>query len=190
VTSPQVLYWTLQNLLETFTPVKKEVVDAKTPNGETIPRPRKKYTFFEAVPENTSCEDMSIPEDFCPCYPLKKVDVEESLPRKAAEHAVSFINSVILKNTTCEKLSVANVTAGTYNNTTKTGLNGHKELVYRYIVGFVTSPGFFLVEADINYFPGNSSFSENPNVQRANKINPSHIGCIDSKKELFCFCRV
>jgi len=189
VTSPYVLYWTLQSLLEQFTGVKKPVQDEQTRSGKTIPRPHGKYTFFEEVPENASCGDMNIPDNYCACYPLQQVDLGDSLLQEAAEQAVQWLNSNTLKDTGCQPLFVSKVTAGAYMNKSRILLNGQTERVGRYIVGFLTNPGQFLIEAELNYFHDNSTFSPSPNVQRASKINKAHVGCAKtSKVELFCFC--
>jgi hypothetical protein len=192
LSSPYVLYWTLNHILETFTPIKKRVEDAVDLETENpIPRSPHRFSFFEEIPEWISCAELGIPDTYCACYSLEQVELNDGLIISAAQRAMDWINTKVLGNSPCAELQVEKLTAGAVMDKTRKGQDwssGHDK-VLRYIVGFLANPGQILVEAEVNYFTGNKSFGSNPNVQRASKINQEHVKCVrDSKVELFCYC--
>lgn len=183
ITSPFTLYWTLNLILETFSsknPPENEV-DAKS--GDPILR-KYQQNFFEPVPEENKCQDIGVPEEFCPCYIPEYSPIDDPIVLKAALSAVAKINKDLTPK--CSPLRVNKVTAATVFNMPA---RRNDPIVNRYVVAFTTTPGDFLIEAGGQYFVQNGTFSHMVDVHRENSINKKHVQCIkDSKLELFCFC--
>jgi hypothetical protein len=131
-----------------------------------------------------------VPDRFCPCYSLQAVSLVDPFLVQGAETAVQKINwdlnpDLNQRMNHCATLKISKITAGAFIDKSSSSIS-----IKRYIVAFVTEPGEFLIEAEIDYFNENGTFSEMPNVQRASKINQKHVRCIkDSKIELFCYCK-
>jgi hypothetical protein len=182
LTSPFTLHWTLNQILQTFTDLKQpnDALDSRT--NHPIRR-KHRYSFFQEVPQTISCEEMGVPEMYCACYALKHVDVQDSMLYTASLAAVHKVNSQIINGTSCSQLKVAEITAGAVMEKSTS--------VRKYVVGFVTSPGSFLIEAEVDYFVGNGTFNSNEaSIQRASRIKPRHTQCInDAVLELFCYCK-
>lgn len=139
--------------------------------------------FFSIVPENNSCGSVGVPDRYCACYSLTSADLNDPLLLQGATKAVEKINSDLKLNpipNKCSSLSWIKIVAGAVMD---------KSFVKRYIVAFLTFPGDFLIEAEIDYYVPNATFSDEPSVQRASKINQEHVKCInDPFLELFCYC--
>jgi hypothetical protein len=183
LTSAFTLHWTLNHILETFSglPPPQDAFDEVT--GVQIIR-KHRYSFFEEIPESVSCEEMGIPSDFCVCHPLHEIPLSDPNLQLAAEKAVDTLNSDLLNGTRCSPLKLTEITAGAVK---EKGVGGS---VKDYIVGFVTSPGSFLIEAVVEYSVQEASFSSSlTKIMRSSKMNPNHIKCVkDGKLELFCYC--
>jgi hypothetical protein len=184
LTSPFTLHWTLNQILETFSglpPPQDALVKA---TGMPIKR-KHRYSFFEEVPESVSCEEMGIPSEFCVCHPLDEIPLSEFNLHLAAVQAVDTLNSDLLNGTRCSPLKLTQVTAGAVR---EKGVGGS---VKDYIVGFVTSPGSFLIEAVVEYSVPDASFNVSlAKIMRSSKMNKNHIRCVkDAKLELFCYCK-
>lgn len=142
--------------------------------------------FLESVPETNSCSDVGVPQRYCACYPVVSLPLSDSNLLEGAERAVEKVNHDLNPEgdegkKLCVKLTVGKITAGA---------KMYADGIIRYIVGFVTFPGEFLLEAEIDFFVKNNTFSSVPNVQRASKIDQRHVKCVtDPKVELFCFCK-
>lgn len=178
MTSPFTLYWTIQKILSTFTSTKSPINALDSETDKKIRRKHKK-SFFDFIPKE-KCKDVGVPEAYCPCDPLKTLELDDPLLKEASILAITYINEKLIDK--CVDLEVAKILAG-----------GLKKLIEKwiYIVTFVTTPGHFEFEAEVNYFPGNTSFGENPPVvQRVNKINSNFITCLsDRSLDLYCYCR-
>jgi hypothetical protein len=184
LTSAFTLHWTLNQILETFSglpPPEDALTNAK--NSTRIKR-KHRYSFFEEVPDSVSCQEMGIPDDFCVCHPLHEVSLSDFNLQLAAVKAVNTINSDLLNGTQCSPLKLTQVTAGAVK---EKGVGGSLK---DYIVGFVTSPGSFLIEAVVEYSVPESSLNVSlAKIMRSSKMNPDHIKCLkDAKLELFCYC--
>jgi hypothetical protein len=127
---------------------------------------------------------MGIPDDFCVCHPLHEVSLSDFNLHVAAVKAVNTINSYLLNGTQCSPLKLTQVTAGAVK---EKGVGGRLK---DYIVGFVTSPGSFLIEAVVEYSVPQASFNVSlAKIMRSSKMNPDHLKCLkDAKLELFCYC--
>lgn len=177
------MYWTLNRILEMFSSIDPphDSINANL-SGKLVPRKHTLQNFFEILPEDNTCADVGIPDDFCACYLPQQVLLDDPLLRKAALAALESKNQDLI-NSPCAPLQVKAITAGTV--VTKFS----KDLVKRFIVAFTTKPGDFTFEVEIDYFMGNSTFNAQPSVHRISAINKEHITCIkDSKLELYCYC--
>ncbi|XP_021950524.1 uncharacterized protein LOC110847822 [Folsomia candida] len=183
LSSPFTMYWTLNRILEMFSSIDPphDSINANL-SGKLVPRKHTLQNFFEILPEDNTCADVGIPDDFCACYLPQQVLLDDPLLRKAALAALESKNQDLI-NSPCAPLQVKAITAGTV--VTKFS----KDLVKRFIVAFTTKPGDFTFEVEIDYFMGNSTFNAQPSVHRISAINKEHITCIkDSKLELYCYC--
>jgi hypothetical protein len=174
-TSPYTMYWTLNKILETFTNVKL--------SGKALKEVKRRHSFFEELPESQNCEDSGIPQHYCACNLVKETDDKESLTL-AAIAATDKLNSDLLNGTDCSELEVKRITAG--------GIVEINKSVKNYIVGFVTSPGSFRIEASVEYNVKEGTFRVESleSIMRVNSLSSSDTGCVkDSKLELFCYCK-
>jgi hypothetical protein len=127
---------------------------------------------------------MGIPSDFCVCHPLYEIPLSDSNLQLAAVQAVNTLNSDLLNGTRCSPLKLTQVTAGAVK---EKGVGGS---VKDYIVGFVTSPGSFLIEAVVEHSVPDASFNVSlAKIVRASRMNKDDSKCVkDAKLELFCYC--
>jgi hypothetical protein len=183
LTSPFTLYWTLNQILETFSGLPPPQDALAKATGMPIKR-KHRYSFFEEVPESVSCQEMGIPDEFCVCHPLYEISLSDFNLHLAAVQAVNTINSDLLNGTRCSPLKLTEVTAGAVK---EKGVGGS---VKDYIVGFVTSPGSILIEAVVEYSVPQASFNVSlAKIVRASKMNKDDSKCVkDAKFELFCYC--
>jgi hypothetical protein len=132
-----------------------------------------------------SCEEMGIPDEFCVCHPLYEIPLSDPTLHLAAVEAVNTLNSDLVNGTRCSPLKLTEVTAGAVK---EKGVGGSLK---DYIVGFVTSPGSFLIEAVVEYSVQEASFSSSlAKIMRSSKMNKNDIKCVkDAKLELFCYCK-
>jgi len=153
----------------------------KTGTHEVIPR-KYHYSFISEIPETVSCKDMGVPSSYCSCNPLHPVNLNDTLMQQAAHLAVTNINSKILASSPCQPLTVSRIITGAAKIDTEDEMK-------RLIVTFVSIPGDFVIEAEVDYSLKQKTFLSGASVQRANKINPHNTRCIkDALKELYCFC--
>jgi hypothetical protein len=165
LTSPFTLHWTLNQILETFSGLPDLQDALAKATGMPIKR-KHRYSFFEDVPELVSCDEMGIPDEFCVCHPLDEVSLSDLNLHLAAVKAVNTINSDLLNGTPCSPLKLTQVTAGAVKE------NGVGGSLKDYTVGFVTSPGSFLIEAVVEYSVQQASFNVSlAKIVRASKMN-------------------
>jgi hypothetical protein len=183
LTSAFTLHWTLNQILETFSGLPPPQDALANATGRPIKR-KHRYSFFEEVPESVSCEEMGIPDEFCVCHPSHEVSLSDPTLQLAAVQAVNTLNSDLLNGTRCSPLKLTEVTAGAVK---EKGVGGS---VKDYTVGFVTSPGSFLIEAVVEYSVPQASFNVSlAKIMRSSKMNEDHLKCLkDAKLELFCYC--
>lgn len=144
-----------------------------------------RQNFFEIVPESNKCTDVGVPEELCACFPIQEVDLKNEILIQAASASIMKINKDLISSDKCRSFQLGQITSGAVLNKTSSDV-GQK---LRYVVGFTTSPGQYLFEAEINYFPVNKTFSREVEVKRVSKIKQAHVKCIqDAKLELFCYC--
>lgn len=178
----------MNKIIQTFTKGYSPPQEAKDAKTNAVVARTHRQTFLEPVPETNSCKDVGIPEPYCACYPVESVPTSDLKLEESAEKAVQKINFDLntLATTSgasnmCAKLMVGKITAGAKMD---------KGDIIRYVVGFVTLPGEFLIEAEIDFLVANKTFHGVPNVQRASKIDQNHVKCINNPKiELFCYCK-
>jgi hypothetical protein len=184
LTSPFTLYWTLNRILETFSGLPPPGDALANATGSPIKR-KHRYSFLEEVPDSVSCQEMGIPDEFCVCHPLGEIPLSEPNLRLAAVKAVDTLNSDLLGGTGCSPLKLTQVTAGAVK---EKGVGG--SVVKDYIVGFVTSPGSFLMEAVVEYSVHQASFNVSlGKIMRSSRMNKDDSKCVkDAKLELFCYC--
>lgn len=146
----------------------------------------RKYSqsLFSPVPEASSCIDVGVPERFCACYIFEPVPLSSPMLRESAEKALHEIGKSLALTAgegVCADLEVEMITAGAVGRKTAD--------IRKYVVSILARPGDILIEAEVDFFEGNNTFSDFPVVQRSNKINHAHAKCTkDPKTELFCYC--
>lgn len=173
------MYWTIDKILRTFTNIFDPPPDAIDRNTQEDISRKHIQSFFDFIPKE-KCEDVGVPEACCACNSLENVQLNDTYLKKASVLAVTYINKKLIAE--CVDLKVAKILQG--------GLKEMLEEKLIYIVTFVTTPGDFVFEAEVNYFRRNSSFGKNPVVQRVNKVNSNFVTCLTSRTlELFCYCR-
>ena len=91
ITSPFDLYATMKHLL-TFP--KKRLVES---GGIGV-------SLFEPLPENRTCEDTGIPDNYCPCLRWQSIDINHPHVHEAVKVAVSHINELLASHEVTTKL--------------------------------------------------------------------------------------
>lgn len=131
------------------------------------------------------CKDAGISVNLCACATPNKLSLNDTNVIKAAAAALSHINAFLPEQ--CAKLSLSKIAAGAVIK-----VNGTNST---YIIAFLTVPGEFLFEANVNYFQhhesGNSleDFSISTDILRMSKMT-TDVSCVhDSYLEKLCFCR-
>jgi hypothetical protein len=179
------LHATLNKILDTFLPSLPQLpilFDSST--GQNIPRIEAAETdLLSPISESIGCERAGIPEGFCPCYPLTKVDLTDPVLQAAGLVAVTQLNKEL--PSICVPLRVGQITGGAMMD--KDQAEEGKRI---YVIGFRTEPGGLLLEAEIEYNARDLKFAEKSSILRADRINPEHVKCTDDGQvQLYCFCK-
>ena len=142
ISSPFDLYATMKHLL-TF-PTKSLVETAGI--GASL---------FEPLPDNRTCEDTGITDNYCPCLRWQAIDTAHPHVHKAVKEAVTHINQLLLSHSTtaklCHQLELKTIFEAHQklpdHKTDMDFLLGKENATCNYQIKFQTTPGDGLFEA-------------------------------------------
>lgn len=142
ISSPFDLYATMKHLL-TF-PEKRSVETAGI--GASL---------FEPLPDNRTCEDTGISDNYCPCLRWQSIDITHPHVRKAVKTAVIHINQLLLSHpktaNLCHQLELKSIFKAHQklpsHEADMNFLSGQENATCSYQIKFQTTPGDGLFEA-------------------------------------------
>lgn len=139
ITSPFDLHATMKHLL-TFP--EKRLIDSAGIGA----------SLFEALPENRTCKDTGIPDNYCPCLRWQSIDITHAHVLEAVKVAVSHVNKLLASHPMtahlCHQLELKAIfEAYQKMPSSETHLNLDRENVTcSYQIQFQTTPGDALFE--------------------------------------------
>jgi len=165
--------------------IEDEVIAARSNNIKTE---EKGISLFLPLPDNRSCQEASIPEEFCSCEHLKEVDV--SLPEvgRVAQFIVDEINYRILRN---HSLCVPRTLVSVHEAAVGPPLikSDENDKIVEYEVTAFVDPGNALFSAVVRHFTSNESLRVVGEVSRLDKYG-KQSQCMSKYSLLpFCFCK-
>ncbi|CAG7785579.1 unnamed protein product [Allacma fusca] len=181
VCSPFDLYHSLNHVLQEFSNLPP-VVDPFNRRNEVV---RRKYgqSIFLEIPDNRTCADAGIGDEYCACTIPVKINSDRADVRMAVEIAIGQINKMVPPQ--CSKVHLTKIfAAGARERAIQT------EFVHLalYTVVFFVDPGHFLFEATLEYRSDVKNFIVKGNVARANPMKTDRSCINDDELERYCYC--
>ncbi|CAG7787033.1 unnamed protein product, partial [Allacma fusca] len=175
------LYHSMNHVLQEFSnlsPVKNSL----NRKNEVVQRKYGQSIFLE-IPDNRTCADAGIEDDFCACNVPFKINSDREDVRMAAKIAIGQINSMIPPQ--CSQFHLIKIhAAGGLGRVIKTEF-AHLGL---YTVIFLVDPGNFLFEATMEYHSDVKDFLVKGSIARVSKVILGRSCIKDYKMELYCYC--
>ncbi|KAL4226389.1 hypothetical protein ACF0H5_014372 [Mactra antiquata] len=194
LTSTFDLHATLRNILDS---------DFEHPSSFNVGNKIRGISLFAEIPKKRSCADANIPDHYCVCYRVTRVNIHsDTMVPRIAEAIVEKINSILKSSPDCAVLSLSKIIdvrkmseALTLDHVVKKHF-WSKEIVIkqssdtfsRYTTVIETKPGLAQFYASIN-IDSNDNIVISDDIDRINKYgNQSH--CIeDHLLNPFCYCK-
>ncbi|XP_066907474.1 uncharacterized protein [Halyomorpha halys] len=181
------LHETLLDLID-LSNLQDEVIIERTNNLNHYAR--RGISLFLPVPENRTCEDAGITENWCTCYTSKSVSASEPLVKKAAEALVNYMNSLLKDHHECSELNVHEVLSARIEQLMSTVEDKDSILTKStdYIVTIITEPGNGIFEATVRHRISSDEFTVINDVSRLNTYGDQSKCISHYLLKLYCFC--
>ncbi|ODN02109.1 hypothetical protein Ocin01_04569 [Orchesella cincta] len=157
-------------------------------------------SLFKKHPHR-SCEEASIPEQYCACYVPTTYGENQTLIMLGAQAIVSHINNIIPPS--CKRFKILKVTSsgmlsGTLARKNSTLFGQRKSSsVLQLIIGLITMPGDFHIEAWVTFDKATSGVSEVSHISRVSEMSERDKNqlpaCLDETTVdmmEFCYCDI
>jgi hypothetical protein len=179
ITSPFDLYYTFLHLLSFSKP------PIKTKRGTSL---------FETLPQNRTCADTGITDQWCPCLEWHPVDPAHAHVVSGARQAVLSMNLNLAKyelsDKLCEKIKLKRILNAVQKvSRNEIGKNG-KLMRCSYQIQMETIPGEARFEVTVQVMD-NGEYRVNDDISRLNAYG-SQAECIESKVSAvrkYCYCK-
>ncbi|WAR21924.1 hypothetical protein MAR_015898 [Mya arenaria] len=182
------LYRTLTDILE------QKIM---TPSSSLNKGKTRGISLFKDIPSTRTCEDALIPVKYCVCGSTAQESATTSLARTLAKTGVKRLNKFVSTEESCAILALHNITSVRKYIMALDDTNMPKNTLSpivgssasgRYIVQFLTTPGFGMFEATFSVY-SDDSVHVNGNIDRIN-VYGNQSACIREKTLLqkYCYC--
>lgn len=187
-------FQTLSDILHGNFTNKTSPIRKKPPWGKSL---------FEKIPQNRTCFDAKIPEEFCTCYVKTNVDIKNQNVIQIAKFIKGVINKeLMILGEKCSKLSLSRVKRAskihlplervrqqdkkTLRNYLYEDESATKE---RYTVTIETIPGKAIFEATVELFIENQKMLVIGDIDRINRYG-NQSSCTNHRTlRAFCYCK-
>lgn len=166
--------------------------------GEDKPNyTNKGISLFKPIPEERTCADAGISENYCTCYKSKSVNITTNIIRRMGMFIVSEINKLLSPKSRCHKLNLNSIKSA-HKKIPPTNLIeysiffGSKHVTTEidsgvYTVVIETRPGKGLFEATVDY-EKNFALRILGSISRINRYGDQSFCIKDRFLRLYCFC--
>jgi len=143
-------------------------------------------SLFLPVPEDRDCGAAGVPEEFCACRNLEKIDIKSPILEKIVLYAIGEINARLHSFPDCVPLVYKELKSALHGEPIQKAHRKNGAVEYK--VTFHTDPGEGLFSASLLHYPQDESLEIIGDISRLNAYgNQSH--CVpDFKMRPLCFC--
>lgn len=181
------LHETLLDLID-LSNIQDEVIIERTNNLNH--NARRGISLFLPIPENRTCDDAGITENWCTCYTSKSVSGSNPKVKKAALALVSYMNSLLKDHHECSQLKLHEILSARIEQLISTE-EDHDSLNTKstdYIVTAKTKPGNGIFEATVRHRISSEDFTIIGDVSRLNTYGDQSKCISHYHLKLYCFC--
>ncbi|BFZ21868.1 hypothetical protein BsWGS_24906 [Bradybaena similaris] len=160
----------------------------KSDSPPPLPPRRHGMSLFQKIPWDRTCEDASIPPEYCLCgyRGLEEVDNSSNLSQHLASLVVDEINSKTDKNI-CSVFKLHQIVRVVKIEQNENNLNGRKEQTL-YKVKLETTPGSAIFEASVHETENPFNFIVDSDIHRLN-LYRGQADCMNfARLRPFCYC--
>ncbi|ODN00949.1 hypothetical protein Ocin01_05733 [Orchesella cincta] len=160
-------------------------------SGPLNPQYRSRYSFFEFIPNNRTCEASTIPQRYCMCGVTPAVSKASTLSSHLGDVVVSHINYMlesVIKSGKCATLKFSNFLYGREVGHGEIWNNFNQLINYKdYLVALEASPSKAHFEAKIRILQ-NATERILGDITRINSYQGQSECIPDFKLKSYCFC--
>lgn len=181
LTNPYDLHMTLKHVLQLANPRQELLPPISCPNCQSL--------FYE-VPWNRSCDDCSIPEEWCACASYVSHNKSDAQVKNAVQFVIEHLNSELTSYTQKidEHVFCANLTLKMISNSRKAERLADDNPHNVYIVVFQAAPSNGWFEATVRHLVNTDIFQLTGLVSRLDKY-AGQSDCIKDKHlQKYCYC--
>lgn len=158
----------------------------------TSPKFRARYSFFEYIPGNRSCESSSIPQRYCMCGVTPVVSRSSTLSSHLGDIVISHINYLlqsVINSGDCATLKFTKFLYGREVGHGEVWNNFHQFINYKdYLVALEAGPSKAHFESKIRILQ-NSTARILGDITRINSYKGQSDCVSDFKLKPYCFCK-
>ncbi|CAH1390795.1 unnamed protein product [Nezara viridula] len=151
---------------------------------------RRGISLFLPIPENRTCEDAGITENWCTCYTSKSVSVSNPMVKQAALALVNFMNSLLDNHRECSQLNLHEIVSARIEQlmSTEESNDSINTKSTDYIVTVNTEPGNGVFEATVRHRIFSEDYTVIGDVSRLNTYGDQSKCISHYMLKLYCFC--
>lgn len=154
--------------------------------------PSRGISLFLPVPKERTCESASILEHWCTCSQSEEISTSNTLVKQATEHAVQFMNSLLVEYPQCAELNLLKIASARTGRSTSVSVANETlkdKGITDFSVTFSTLPGKGFFEAHVRYDANTEQFTVVATISRINAYG-RQSRCVDlAHLRLYCFCK-
>ncbi|CAG5127016.1 unnamed protein product, partial [Candidula unifasciata] len=156
-------------------------------NSSLLPKSRRSISLFDKIPWDRTCEDASVPQEFCLCgyQNLADVDTKSPISKALAELVIEALNSKTDKNI-CASFKVDQIIHVLNISLSEANSNGETTL---YKVNLQVTPGYAIFEASVYATTNSADFRVANSIDRLN-LYEGQADCMQiAMYKPFCYCK-
>ena len=160
-----------------------------TAQGNSVPGLKRGLSLFEEIPQNRTCRDATIAEQWCTCHRDKPIDVNDKHLQVAAQFVVAKINHFLSSHrNVCATLDLQEVTSA-YTRTINDAINVKTAAKVMYQLTVKTRPGDGLFEATVSRLLPKGTFTLLGDISRTNRYKDQSFCVQEPRQRLYCYCK-
>lgn len=166
--------------------------DNLTSSEPLNPQYRARYSFFEYIPNNRTCESATISQRYCMCGVTPQVSKTSALSSHLGDIVVSHVNYLlqsVIESGDCATLKFSKFLYGREVGHGEVWNNFHKLINYKdYLVALEVKPSHAHFESKIRILQ-NSTARILGDISRINSYKGQSDCVSDSRLKPYCFCK-